>query len=67
MPKLLRDVIVAFAIGGLLGGGLALAYADEDVVQKDIRECRAAGGRVLVSKCGVTCLNSDGRDAAGSR
>jgi hypothetical protein len=56
MPKFLRDVLIAFAIGGLFGGGLAIAYADEDVVQKDIRECHAAGGKVSLSKCGVTCV-----------
>ena len=58
MPKLLRDVVIAFAVGGVLGGGLAIAYADEDIVQKDIRECRAASGTPVMSKCGVTCLIS---------
>jgi hypothetical protein len=38
------------------GGGLAIAYADEDIVQKDVRECRAANGTPMMSKCGVTCL-----------
>jgi hypothetical protein len=56
MPKFLRDVLIAFAIGGVFGGGLAIAYAAEDVVQKDIRECHAAGGKVTLSKCGVTCV-----------
>ena len=65
MPGLLRDVLVAFAIGGLFGGGLAIAYADEDIVQKDVRECRAASGTPVMSKCGVTCLKHDGGDTAG--
>lgn len=63
MPKLVRDVLIAFAIGGLFGGGLAIAYADEDIVQKDVRECRAASGTPMMSKCGVTCLKHDGGDS----
>ena len=56
MRNLLRDVEIAFAIGGLFGGGLAIDYAAEDIAQKDIRECHAAGGKVSLSKCGVTCV-----------
>ena len=67
MPKLVRDVLIAFAIGGLFGGGPAIAYADEDIVQKDVRECRAASGTPVMSKCGVTCLKPDGGDTAGTR
>ena len=36
MPKLLRDVLIAFAIAGVFGGGLGIAYADEDIAQKDV-------------------------------
>ena len=67
MRNLLRDVLFAFAIGGIFGGGLAIAYAAEDVVQKDIRECRAASGTPVMSKCGVTCLKHEGGDNAGTR
>ena len=46
MRNLLRDVLVAFAIGGVLGGGLAVAYGSEDPTQTIIRKCRAAGDTV---------------------
>ena len=67
MSKLLPDVLIAFAIGGLFGGGLAIAYADEDIVQKDVRECRAANGTPVLSKCGVTCPKHDGGNSVGTR
>jgi hypothetical protein len=61
MPKLLRDVLLAFAIGGLIGAGVAVAYgSDEGPTQKIIRKCRAAGDTVLVSKCRVMYLMHNG-------
>ena len=62
MPKLLRDVLIAFAAGGLFGAGLAVAYAygGDDPTQTIIRKCRAAGDTVLVSKCRVMCLMRSG-------
>ena len=61
MHKLLRDVLLAFAIGGVFGGGLAVAVArSDDPTQKTIRKCRAAGDTVLVSKCRVMCLMRSG-------
>ena len=57
MPKLLRDILIAFAIGGLFGGGLALAYASDDPTQATIRKCRAHGD---VSKCRVMCIKRSG-------
>ena len=58
--NLLRDVLVAFAIGGLLGAGVAVAYGSDDPTQETIRKCRAAGDTVLVSKCRVMCLKRSG-------
>ena len=58
--KLLRDVLLAFAIGGLLGAGVAIAYGGDDPTQTIIRKCRAAGDTVLVSKCRVMCLMRSG-------
>ena len=62
MNKLLRDVLIAFAVGGLLGAGVAVAvaYGTEDPTQTIIRKCRAAGDTVLVSKCRVMCLMRSG-------
>ena len=59
---LVRDVLLAFAIGGLFGGGLAVAaaYGSDDPTQETIRKCRAAGDTVLVSKCRVMCLKRSG-------
>ena len=59
---LVRDVLLAFAIGGLFGGGLAVAvaYGSDDPTQKIIRKCRAAGDTVFVSKCRVMCIMRDG-------
>jgi hypothetical protein len=60
MPKLLRDVLLAFAIGGTIGGCVAVAYGSDDPTQKTIRTCRAAGDTVLVSKCRVICIMRSG-------
>jgi hypothetical protein len=60
MHKLRRDVLLAFAIGGVFGGGLAVAHGSDDPAQKTIRKCRAAGDTVLVSKCRVMCLIRSG-------
>ena len=59
---LVRDVSLAFAIGGVLGAGLAVAvaYGSDDPTQEIIRKCRAAGDTVLVSKCRVMCLKRSG-------
>ena len=63
MRNLLRDVVIAFAIGGLLGAGVAIAAVargSDDPTQEIIRKCRAAGDTVLVSKCRVMCLKRSG-------
>jgi hypothetical protein len=61
MRNLLRDAVIAFAIGGVFGAGVAvaaIAYGSDDPTQKIIRKCRAAGDTVLVSKCRVMCLTA---------
>ena len=58
--NLLRDIVIAFTIGGLFGAGVAIAYGSEDPTQKIVRKCRAAGDTVLVSKCRVMCLMRSG-------
>ncbi len=58
--NLLRDVVIAFAIGGVFGAGVAIAYGSENPTQKIVRKCRAAGDTVLVSKCRVMCLMRSG-------
>jgi hypothetical protein len=62
MRNLLRDALLAFAIGGLFGGGVAVAvaYGSDDPTQNIIRKCHAAGDTVLVSKCRVMCLMRSG-------
>jgi hypothetical protein len=61
VPKLLRDVLIAFAIGGLFGAGVAVAYGSDEVPpQKIVRKCRAAGDTVLVSKRRVIYLMHNG-------
>ncbi len=60
IPKFWRDVVIASAIGGVLGGGVAVAYGSDDPTQKIIRKCRAAGDTVLVSKCRVMCIMRSG-------
>ena len=44
MHNLLRDVVITFAIGGVFGAGVAIAYGSDDPTQTIIRKC--PGGAV---------------------
>ena len=62
MRNLVRDAVIAFAVGGLLRRrpcSRSRAWSD-DPTQETIRKCRAAGDTVLVSKCRVMCLKRSG-------